>query len=195
MSSLAEILTSRLGQTEVEELSRSVDADPRATGNAVQAAIPMLMAALARNADSDEGRRALAGALDRDHDGSILDGVGSFLGSGSTGDGEAILKHVLGTRRPAAAEGLGRATGLEPDKAGQVLAMVAPLVLGALGRTKREQELDAGGLAGMLAGEGERHRETLGGLAGLLDRDGDGQVADDVLGGIARGLGGKLFGR
>lgn len=195
MSSLADLLTSRLGGAEIEELSRKVDADPEATGAAVRAAIPMLMAALAGNAGTDEGRSALAGALDRDHDGSILDGVGSFLGSGGTGDGEAILNHVLGGRRPVAAQGLGQAAGLEPDKAGRVLAMVAPLVLGALGRTKREKKLDAGGLAGLLAGEGERHRDSLGGLAGLLDRDGDGQVADDVIGGIARGLGGKLFGR
>lgn len=195
MSTLAELLMNRLGGAEIEELSRKVDADPKATGDAVRAAIPMLMTALARNAGTDEGRQALAGALDRDHDGAVLDRLQGFLGSGGAADGEAILGHVLGNRRPVAAQGLGRAAGLEPDKAGQVLAMVAPLVMGALGRAKREQNLDAGGLAGMLAGEGERHRESLGGLAGLLDRDGDGQVADDVIGGIARGLGGKLFGR
>jgi hypothetical protein len=194
MSHLADLLMRRIGRTEIEEVSRRVDADPRATGDALRAAVPMLVAALARNTASDEGRRALAGALDRDHDGAILDGVRDFVASGGAADGEAILGHVLGDRRPLAAQGLGRAAGLAPDKAGQVLALVAPLVMGALGRTKRERDLDAGGLAGLLAGEGEGHRASLGGLAALLDRDGDGQVADDVLGGIARGLGGTLFG-
>jgi hypothetical protein len=42
----------------------------------------------------------------------------------------------------------------------------------------------------MLAGERGQSRSQLGGLAALIDRDGDGSVADDILGGI-----GKLFGR
>lgn len=195
MPSLAETLLAQLDGSQIRDLSRRVGADEKATGTAVQAAIPMLMAALARNAGDDQGRQALDRALERDHDGSVLDGLAGFFGKASTQEGDAILKHVLGDGRKRVEQGLGGASGLASDQAGQVLAMVAPLVLGALGRTKRQEGLDAGALAGLLAGEGRQQEQALGGLVGFLDRDGDGSVADDVLGGLARGLGGKLFGR
>jgi len=43
----------------------------------------------------------------------------------------------------------------------------------------------------LLRGERGDVQKKLGGLAGLLDRDGDGSIADDLLGGIA----GSLFGK
>ena len=91
-------------------------------------------------------------------------------------------------------EGVSRASGLASNQARDLMAMVAPLVMGALGRAWAEQGLDASGLAGLLAGERSRESGALGGLAGLLDRDGDGSVADVVLGGLARGPKGRLFG-
>jgi hypothetical protein len=71
--------------------------------------------------------------------------------------------------------------------------MLAPVVLGALGRAKRQGAMGAGDLASMLGQERERVAAApggLGGLMGLLDADHDGSVVDDV----AR-LAGKLFGR
>jgi hypothetical protein len=140
----------------------------------------------------------LAGALDRDHDGSVLDDISGFLGNPDVGSGEGILGHALGARRGAVESELGRQTGLDMSTIGKLLPILAPLVMGALGRAKREQQLDVGGLASMLGGEREQADRmsagSMGILAQLLDADNDGQVADDVakLGG---GLLGKLFGR
>jgi len=69
--------------------------------------------------------------------------------------------------------------------------------MGALGKLKREHNLDAGGLAGMLANERSavvQRAPGIGtGLMDLLDADDDGQILDDLakLGG--KGLLGKLF--
>jgi hypothetical protein len=60
---------------------------------------------------------------------------------------------------------------------------VAPVVLGTLRRRRKEDELDAAGIAGLLRREEEDLRtesEELNGLMGLLDRDDDGKVMDNI---------------
>jgi hypothetical protein len=66
----------------------------------------------------------------------------------------------------------------------RLLTLLAPLVMGALGRAQRQQGIDAGSLEGFLSRERERAERaggtSMGALGQLLDQDGDGQVADDV---------------
>ena len=191
MPSISDLLMSRLGEGGLESLAAALGSDPDATRTAAAAALPLLLGALAKNASSEEGATSLAGALDRDHDGSVLDGPAEAIARRDRDEGDRILEHVLGGNRAVAEAGIARASGLNSTQASEMLAKLAPLVMGALGRAKRGRELDAGGVGELLKGEGSQAREQLGGLAGLLDRDGDGSIADDVLG----GLGKSLFGR
>lgn len=191
MSSMTDMLLSQLGDGGLESLSQSLGANPQATKTAAAAALPMLMAALAKNASTEDGASALASALDRDHDGSILDKLAGGFSDDTGAVGDGILKHVLGGQRGVAEAGIAQASGLDSGQAAAMLAKLAPLVMGALGQAKRSQSLDTGGVTELLRGEGGQAREKLGGLAGLLDRDGDGNVADDLLGGLGR----SLFGR
>ena len=66
------------------------------TSKAMAAALPLLLGALSRNASQGDGASSLHQALANDHDGSILDDIGGFLGSGNTSSGNDILGHVLG---------------------------------------------------------------------------------------------------
>jgi hypothetical protein len=72
--------------------------------------------------------------------------------------------------------------------------MLAPLVMGAVGRAKRENQLDDSGVSTMLTSEQERLKESapgvMGALSRFLDQDNDGSVMDDV-----GGMLGKAFGR
>lgn len=121
-------------------------------------------------------------------------GLGDLLGSALSGgqpprskalDGAGILRHVFGDRRPAVEAGLRRTSGLQPGQISQLLALLAPLVMSALSKVKRERQLDAGSLAETLGSE-QRDIEarapglSSGGLGSFLDRDGDGDVADDL---------------
>lgn len=190
MSSLTDMLISQLGDSGLESLGKTLGANPQATKTATAAALPLLFSALAKNAQSDEGASALNRAIERDHDGSLLDGLASAFTQSKAQEGAGILKHVLGGNRSTAEAGIAAASGLDTRQSGQMLATLAPIVMAALAKQKQSQSLDASGLAGMLAGERGQTQDRLGGLAALLDRDGDGSVADDVLGGI-----GKLFGK
>lgn len=233
MSDLMQILSSSLDASTVDRLGARIGADRQQTESALSAALPMLVGALAGNANRSKGEaRSLAHALDRDHDGGLLDQVGSLLGQGGRGaggggglggllslagdllgdgggrakaaDGAGILRHVLGGRRDPVEKGIGRASGLDMGQVQQLLVFLAPLVMGALGKMKRERDLDSDGLAAALNRERadlERDAPNVsqGGLLGLLDADDDGQIMDDVanLGAALHrsGVLGKLFGR
>ncbi|RLT37174.1 MAG: DUF937 domain-containing protein [Chloroflexi bacterium] len=189
-SDIAGMLIGMLGSGELDKLGSQLGTDSTSTQKAVGAAVPLLLSALGKNAASPQGAEALLGALSRDHDGSVLNNVGAALGSGALGkDGAAILGHVLGNKQGAVAAGIGQASGLSADTSGQLLAMLAPLVMGGLGKTQRQSGLDAAGLASMLGGQREQANAGLGGLAGLLDRDGDGDATNDIM-----KIGGKLLG-
>ena len=173
-----------LGGDSLDRISRQIGADRDTTASAISGALPMLIGALSRNASRPDGAAALAGALERDHDGSLLDDLGGFLGGNPAGMGEGILRHVFGNKRPAAETGLSGLSGLDKGSAGQLLAILAPIVLGALGRTQRKRGLDVSDLTSMLGREESRARkqapDALGMLGQLLDADGDGDVMDDV---------------
>jgi hypothetical protein len=196
MSSILEMLTDQLGGDATSKISQQLGTDEGTAGKAISAALPLLMGALARNATKADGAQSLAGALERDHDGSILDDVSGFLSNPESGSGDGIVRHTLGPKRAAVEQELGRQTGLDVGAVTKLLPMLAPLVMGALGREKRQGQLDIGGLTSMLSGERERAEgagASLGGLASLLDSDADGDIKDDVAK-MGAGLLGKLFG-
>jgi hypothetical protein len=196
MSSLMEILGPVLGGGALQGIARQAGVQPAQAESAIGMALPVLIGALNRNAQNPQGAAALDKALGR-HDGSLLDDLGGLLGGGgNAGAGAAILGHVLGGRQGAVENQIGQATGLEKAQVGQILALLAPIVMAALGRARGQQGggFDLGALlGGAQADVQQRAPQSADLLTRILDRDGDGSVADDVaqMGG---GLLGSLFG-
>ncbi len=157
--SIVDILSSQLGAEGVETIGRQLGLDPATAQQAVSAAIPVLTGALA-------------------HNGSLLDQVGGYLGNSgaATGIGGAILGHILGRHQDNATTGLANATGINSGQAGQLLAVLAPLVMGALGRMKQQQGLDPASLPSVLQDEhAQAQAAAPSGLGGL---------ASSILGGL-----------
>jgi hypothetical protein len=161
MSSLFSMLAELTGQ-ENASLAEAIGADESATQNATRAALPLLLGALQRNASSPDGAASLQGALERDHDGSILDSLGDLTKDPSITSGAGILKHAFGGKQQAVEQGVAESAGLSPAQVSRLLMTVAPMVMGMLGRARKEQDLDAGGLADMLT---LRSRSRLAGRA------------------------------
>jgi hypothetical protein len=67
----------------------------------------------------------------------------------------------------------------------QILMMLAPVVMGMLGRAKQQQGLDPGGLSDMLGQQSAQAQQAsgmMGMLGQLLDRNHDGSAVDDIAG-------------
>lgn len=199
MSSLLESLTRQLGPNALGQIGQMLGTDQATAGAASATAISTLIGALSRNAAQPQGAQALHNALAKDHDGSVLDNLKGFLGGGETSPGDSILGHVLGGRRSRVEAGLSQATGIDAGSAGKLLAVLAPVVLGALGKAQRQQGLDAGALASFLGQQRQQlesgQPQAMGLIGSLLDADGDGDF--DMSDAAKHGMGmlGKLFGR
>ncbi|MGZ4778635.1 MAG: DUF937 domain-containing protein [Thermoanaerobaculia bacterium] len=178
--SILDALQAQLGADTIQKMSAKLGTDTAATSNAISMALPVLLGGLSKNAANAEGAAALDSALTA-HDGSILDNVGALLGSG--GIGAAILTHILGSRRAPVEQGVGRASGMNAQQVGQLLMMLAPLVMGVLGRMKRQDGIGAERLPevlGQASLDMTRQSPAAGDLSRILDSDHDGQIADDV---------------
>ena len=167
------------------QMSRSTGVDEGDVAKVLSGALPALMSGLARNTESADGAAGLLSALDRDHDGSVMDDLAGFLaGAGAADTGSGILRHTFGDKQGQVESALSRTSGVDQGSISQILAMVAPLVFGYLGKQQRENNLDAAGLAGMLGREQqvarERSPDAVSMLSRMLDADNDGSIMDEV---------------
>jgi len=183
MNEISQIITQQLTASASQQIASRLGVSEGTANMAVQIAVPLILAALARNAAQPEGAQALHEAVASDHDGSILDNLGGYLGNPEAANGAAILGHVLGGQRGAVESNLAQATGLDQGAAGNLMELVAPLVMGAVGRTQQQSGLDSSGLAEYL-GEQQQQQAAAPGMMGMLssmlDSNQDGTVTDDL---------------
>jgi hypothetical protein len=181
----------------VEKVAGRLGVDPAKANAALASAVPALMAGLARNAQKPEGRAALAGALDRDHDGSVLDDDGYF-DRYEEKKGDKILGHVFGEKQAPVQAQVSQLGGLSGTQGAELMKMLAPLVMGYLGKQKSGGGLDLGDLAGLLGGGGSGGGGDLGKMlqGGLGELLGGGDGSKGSSGGKPRsgGLGSLLSG-
>jgi hypothetical protein len=196
-SDLLGSLMGQLGGGGVDQIARAAGVSGGDVTNVLAGAMPAIMAGLTRNAQSSDGASALLGALDRDHDGGILDDVMGYLGGG--GDltsGAGILGHVFGGRQGNIEKTVSRSSGVDLGAVTKIMAMVAPLIMGALGKAKRQQGFDASGLAAALGQQEQVARKAspsaVDMFSRMLDSDGDGDPMDDIVK-MGSGLLGGLF--
>ncbi len=201
MQNLMDLLQSQLTEGMVDQLSQQLGgADRQQTATAASGIFSTLMGALSKNASSQEGASALANALDNDHDGGVLDNFMDMLGGNKQPtntramNGAGILKHVLGGKQNGAIDMISKMSGLGGDKAGSLLSMLAPMVLGTLGKAKKEQSMGIEDLSSFLGGSVQNHEKQggkeMGMIGKFLDQDGDGSYMDDIA-----GMGMKMFGK
>ena len=187
------LLDNALNSDTIKQISQQLGADEGATGDAIQAALPMLLGGLANNSANQSGATSLLGALDRDHDGSILDDLGAFLGDFLSGRGAGILGHIFGDQEGAVERGVSQASGLDLSKVGPLLMMLAPIVMGAIGRARREEGIDVGDLPRELGSAAQQtggDQGLLGALSSMFDMNRDGSAVDDIAGMLSRAVGG-----
>ena len=173
------------------KLAEQIGGTDGQTKNAIMAALPALLGALNKNSNTPEGAQTLNNALEQ-HDGSVLNNVAGYLQNPDLKDGAGILNHLFGGNTQNVANAVSQSSGLDAQGSLKMLETLAPLVLGALGQQKKENNLDAQGISNLTSniaanftGEGG----IMSMITNLLDANKDGNVMDDLTGMI-----GKLFG-
>ncbi len=191
---LIELLRGKLDTNFIQKLSQDIDEkDPEQTEVAASGIISTLIAGLSNNVAQPGGDTALVSAIERDHDGSILDDLGGFIfgnkevGNPKTLNGAGILDHILGGKKSKVQDMVGNATGMDKSKIMKLMITLAPIVLAAIGKAKNRQQAQGsqGGfnvrdlLSDTVQSQNNQGRE-MGMLGRFLDKDGDGQIIDDI---------------
>jgi hypothetical protein len=194
MNILNEILGAGHGQV-LDRLGGQAGLDRQQAESALGSLLPALTGGIKRNMSNEEGLGSLLAALSRGNHQRYIDEPECLGDQSSIDDGNGILGHILGGKeqsRQVAAQAA-QSTGLDISILKNMLPMIAGLAMGAMNKQASssgmlEQMQGGGGIGDVLSQLSGSGGSQLGGLASFLDLDGDGSVADDVL-----GLAKKLF--
>lgn len=194
MSGILDLLNSDLGKSIVSGVADQTNQPQNKTHDVLTMAMPVLMAAMQRNAASPEGAQGLLSALNSQHDGSILNNLSGLFGGGVNdsvlNDGSKILGHVLGNKQSNVEKAIGAKSGMDAASVAQILKVAAPILMGMLGNQAKQQNVNSpGGLEGLLGGllKGNSPQNERGFLESILDANKDGSIIDDVAGMVLGG--------
>ena len=192
-----EALLGLLQGQDLGNLASQVGGNEGEVKNGVMAALPAMLAALGKNAGTEKGAEELNNALEKKHDGSILDNLSGYLSDPDLKDGAGILNHLFGNQTSNVANAVSQSSGLDTNGSMKMLQMLAPILMGMLGQQKKQNNLDAkglGNLTSMLASNFGSEAGAAGimeAVTNLLDANKDGNVMDDIMGMVGKFIGGN----
>jgi len=184
MNAITQMIAQQLGGSAASTIAQRFGISESTANTAIQMAVPLILAGLARNASQPQEAQNLHRAVASDHDGSIFDNLMGYLGNPQSANGAGILGHVFGGQKPAIESNLAQATGMDQSSAGGLLETLAPLVMGSLGKAQQQNGLDASGLTNLLNSQQDEAQANAPGamsmLNSMLDQNNDGSSMDDL---------------
>ncbi|MBN2253748.1 MAG: DUF937 domain-containing protein [Kosmotogaceae bacterium] len=180
--SLFDQISEKLSAEEVSsELAKSLGTTPDKVQKVTQLGLPTLLQGLVRNSSTKEGAESLNRALDQHKDDSV-DDVKSFISNVDRSGGQKILSHIFPENKERVENNLAAQAGLKKEQVSAILSQIAPLLLAALGNEKKENNVDASGIAGFLSNivSSGSSSGMMGKAADLLDMNKNGSPLDDA---------------
>jgi hypothetical protein len=133
MPSIMDSIQQQVTATAVQQVSQRLGVDPAVAQQTVNAAIPVITAAIASRAKSGNA-----------------DAIHAQATAHASNPQESASAQVLGEQHATAAQRVSDITGVSRDDAGKILESVAPAVLRGIGQHVQERGIDAGQLANVL---------------------------------------------
>ena len=183
--SLIDLITGNAGNQVAEQAENKFGISKGQIIALLAVAAPLIISYLKNKAQDANEAEALNNALDKDHDGSILNNPAAALERQQ--EGGSILDHIFGGQKATVENQLSQNTGISMDKIGPILAMLAPVIMGYIGQQKQANGVNAGGLGDLLGG-------ILGGAQQQTQQSNDplSSILGSVLGGATQQSGGGL---
>jgi len=171
------------------DLASRLGTDEATARRSVEAALPALLAGMTVQAADPARSAGLAAAVREDHDPDLLARDGAVL-EADADEGEKIVDHVFGSRRPQVETDVQGFLGGDGDglPIGKLLPILAPLVMSYLkSRMTGPREAPSGGSGGGLGGLGDI-------LGSILGGGGRPAPAEEPAGGGIGDILGEVFG-
>jgi len=183
----------------LQSMARELGVSESQAATGAEALIPAILGGFKKQAqEQPSGLEGLGGLLGQLGGGSLLDNVLSPQAT-DLSQGNDVLGQIFGSKDVSrtVTQNAASRSGLDPALLRKMLPMLAMLVAGYMakqrGETGRPSAASGGGLGDMLGGllgggaAADPRAAAPGGLASMLDLNGDGNPLDDIL-----GMAGKL---
>jgi len=130
----------------------------------ISAAVPALLAGLSSAAEKPGGAAKLVDAVKQQS--GVLDNFAKTIGSGGQSSlidtGSRLLTSLLGGPDQSALAGaVAKFSGLSPNASGSLLGMLAPIVMGTIGKHIGARNLDANSLASLFSAQKDQIAQAL----------------------------------
>ncbi|MBD3904604.1 DUF937 domain-containing protein [Chryseobacterium sp. Ch-15] len=197
--SLIDLLTGNTGNQVAEQAENKFGISKNQIIALLAVATPLVISYLRNKSQDNKEAEALNNALDKDHDGSILNDTSQL--EARQNEGGSILSHVFGSEKGNVENQLSQNTGISIDKIGPILAMLAPVIMGYIGKEKQQNNVGAGGLGDLLGGilggaqnqaqqqQSNPLNDILGSVLGGGQSQSSGNPLNDILGSVLGGGG------
>lgn len=195
--SLIDLLTGNTGNQVAEQAENKFGISKNQIIALLAVATPLVISYLRNKSQDAKEAEALNNALDKDHDGSILDDASNL--ESRQNEGGSILSHIFGNEKNTVENQLSQNTGISMDKIGPILAMLAPVIMGYIGKEKQQNNVGAGGLGDLLGGilggaqsqaqaqQSNPLNDILGSVLGGGQSQASGNPLNDILGSVLGG--------
>lgn len=195
--SLIDLLTGNTGNQVAEQAENKFGISKNQIIALLAVATPLVISYLRNKSQDAKEAEALNNALDKDHDGSILDDTSQL--DNRQNEGGSILSHIFGNEKSTVENQLSQNTGISMDKIGPILAMLAPVIMGYIGKEKQQNNVGAGGLGDLLGGilggaqsqaqaqQSNPLNDILGSVLGGGQSQASGNPLNDILGSVLGG--------
>lgn len=195
--SLIDLLTGNTGNQVAEQAENKFGISKNQIIALLAVATPLVISYLRNKSQDNKEAEALNNALDKVHDGSILNDTSQLETRQS--EGGSILSHIFGNEKSTVENQLSQNTGISIDKIGPILAMLAPVIMGYIGKEKQQNNVGAGGLGDLLGGilggaqtqaqqqQSNPLNDILGSVLGGGQSQSSGNPLNDILGSVLGG--------
>jgi OmpA-OmpF porin, OOP family len=172
---LLDIIKSQIGGELIEKAANFVGEEGSVTKKALELIMPSILGGITQQAKEPINAEALLNNIKGGgHDGSIFDTVGNLLGGGSAtqgflDSGESIVDGLFGNKTSGIVDWIAAFTGIKTGSASGLMNMIAPLVMGAIGKQVVGGNLGVSGLTSLLDGQSSIIQKALpAGLSSVL---------------------------
>lgn len=199
--SLIDLITGNAGTQVAAQAENKFGIDKNQVIALLAVSAPLVISYLRKKSqEDDQEAEALNSALEKDHDGSILNNPAQATDRQQ--EGNSILDHIFGGQKDQVENQLSQKTGISMDKIGPILGMLAPLIMGYIGKEKQSNGVNSGGglgdlLGGILGGAQQQAQaepsnplnDILGSVLGGGSSQSSGNPLNDILGSVLGGGG------
>lgn len=171
-------------------LSSVVGGDEKNVQSALGLALPVLMGSMAKTASAPGGADLVTSMIGQMGGGVSTDSMATYLATPASTGSNDIVGSLVGSQMGAIQNAIAQKTGLPPAVIGTLLAIVTPMILGAVKKSFTDKTMDQNSLNTLLGEQAKMAMKSSPDAAALADQFlGAEQESPGILGSIK-----KIFG-